>query len=418
MAPRACGSGYWFDRPVSNAELKACLKGVPYLDWKVFSVAQAIYTAGPIFEGATDPIPSRFARIRGLAGDATAYVPTPSPGEDRERRVSVNKRLVADHPEDVVSAVEQIPNDKSVDWHEWNRIGMAIFAATEGSSEGLETFEKWTDRNQGAGSEDSPEARWANYENSPPDDVGAGTLIKLAREANPKWIKPSDPPPSNGSEFELDAAHPEGPEDWKCKLQRTAGTDKNPSGSIIGSVTNCLIALRHAPEWRGVLGYDEFKAEGVYLKPPPYSQAEPAGPADYDRHAILLLDWLNNAGIPIRSERQAWACLDTVAREVSRRFHPVRDYLRSLKWDGTSRLDTVLMDHLGAEDDEAELNRAFGARTLIGAVARIMEPGCQLRTVLCLEGDQDIGKSKFFKAIVPNIAWHSETCPSLDNKTR
>jgi putative DNA primase/helicase len=72
-------------------------------------------------------------------------------------------------------------------------------------------------------------------------------------------------------------------------------------------------------------------------------------------------------------------------------YHPVRDYLRSLKWDGTNRLDHWLHACLGAPD--TPFVRAVGRKTLIAAVARAFRPGCKVDTVLVLEGPQGIRKS-------------------------
>lgn len=75
----------------------------------------------------------------------------------------------------------------------------------------------------------------------------------------------------------------------------------------------------------------------------------------------------------------------------NRSIHPVRDYLRSLKWDGTHRLDRWLHTCLGAAD--TPFTRAVGRKTLVAAVARALRPGCKVDTVLILEGPQGIKKS-------------------------
>jgi len=72
-------------------------------------------------------------------------------------------------------------------------------------------------------------------------------------------------------------------------------------------------------------------------------------------------------------------------------FHPVRDYLTGLTWDGTARLDHWLQACLGAPD--TAFVRAVGRKTLIAAVARAFQPGCKVDTVLVLEGPQGIRKS-------------------------
>lgn len=72
-------------------------------------------------------------------------------------------------------------------------------------------------------------------------------------------------------------------------------------------------------------------------------------------------------------------------------FHPIRDYLSGLEWDGKQRLDTFLIDYLGAED--TPLNRAIGRIVLIAAVRRVRQPGCKFDEILVLEGKQGTGKS-------------------------
>lgn len=71
--------------------------------------------------------------------------------------------------------------------------------------------------------------------------------------------------------------------------------------------------------------------------------------------------------------------------------HPVREYLDSLHWDGTPRLDRVLVDILGAADNE--LNRYMTRMFFVAAVARVMEPGCKFDYCPVLRGRQGIGKS-------------------------
>lgn len=77
------------------------------------------------------------------------------------------------------------------------------------------------------------------------------------------------------------------------------------------------------------------------------------------------------------------------ARENS--YHPARQFLEGLKWDGKPRLDQWLQRALGAED--TPFNRIVGRRTLIAACARAYRPGCKVDTVLVIEGPQGLKKS-------------------------
>lgn len=78
-------------------------------------------------------------------------------------------------------------------------------------------------------------------------------------------------------------------------------------------------------------------------------------------------------------------------------YHPVRDYLDALKWDGTRRLDRFLHILFGTPDTDYE--RTVGVKWMIGAVARIYEPGCKMDNMLVLEGPQNLGKSTALAAL-------------------
>lgn len=78
-------------------------------------------------------------------------------------------------------------------------------------------------------------------------------------------------------------------------------------------------------------------------------------------------------------------------------YHPVRNYLNELKWDGTKRLDTWLSKYCNVED--IEYSRTIGRKTLVAAVTRAFRPGCEFHHVLVLEGAQGIGKSRATAAL-------------------
>jgi predicted P-loop ATPase len=78
-------------------------------------------------------------------------------------------------------------------------------------------------------------------------------------------------------------------------------------------------------------------------------------------------------------------------------FHPVRDWLSSLRWDGESRLDRMLIDYAGSPD--TQYVREVTKNTLIAAVARVFEPGCQHDSMLVLEGKQGTGKTSLVRIL-------------------
>lgn len=107
---------------------------------------------------------------------------------------------------------------------------------------------------------------------------------------------------------------------------------------------------------------------------------------------------------------------DAVAAVAAERsYHPIREWLNSLPaWDGVHRVDTLLVDYLGAAD--TLYTRAVIRKTLAAAVARIYEPGIKFDYVLVLNGKQGIGKSTFFAKLAGK--WFSDSLSIADMRDK
>lgn len=95
-------------------------------------------------------------------------------------------------------------------------------------------------------------------------------------------------------------------------------------------------------------------------------------------------------------------------------YHPIRDWLKSLTWDGKPRLDSLLIDYFAAKD--TLFTREAIRKTLVGGVARIFEPGVEVQHILVLHGPQDIGKSYFFEMLCPDKDYYSDSLTLYDIK--
>ena len=93
-------------------------------------------------------------------------------------------------------------------------------------------------------------------------------------------------------------------------------------------------------------------------------------------------------------------------------YHPIREYLAPLQWDGVPRLDTLLIDYLGAAD--TPLTRAFTRKALTAAVARVMSPGCKYDTMLVLVGGQ--GRYKSTILAILGGEWFSDSLRTFGDK--
>ena len=96
-------------------------------------------------------------------------------------------------------------------------------------------------------------------------------------------------------------------------------------------------------------------------------------------------------------------------RAHAHEFHPVRDYLESLVWDNTARLDEWLIAY--AKAGESTYTRAVSALMLLSAVRRIYQPGVKFDEMVVLESEQGTGKSSLLRALCPYDGWFSDDLP-------
>jgi predicted P-loop ATPase len=136
-----------------------------------------------------------------------------------------------------------------------------------------------------------------------------------------------------------------------------------------------------------------------------------------DEDVLEAMLWLQGHGFPRASKAVVLDMFVVIAGR--NRFHPVREYLTHLKWDGTARVHRLLLDYCKAElpseyDDPGARDRVVAYLEHVGrcfmtsAVARILEPGCKVDHMLLLLGPQGIGKSRFVAALCPDRRWFSD----------
>ena len=163
---------------------------------------------------------------------------------------------------------------------------------------------------------------------------------------------------------------------------------KHSNGEIQRSIQNCITILQNDHVLADAIRLNLLSERIDIVKPVGWPHS---GKTLNDTDMKYILRRMEKYGIS--SEKKIESAIRIVANE--NHYHPIRDYLNSLQWDGNERIAHVLHHFLGAVEDEytCEAMKIF----LLGAIKRVFQPGCKFETMLCLVGGQGARKSSFFR---------------------
>ena len=183
--------------------------------------------------------------------------------------------------------------------------------------------------------------------------------------------------------------------------------DLTDNGAIRNSIRNCLTVFQNDPYLQGAIRYN-ILTERIDIVKALWWERPTATLNDTDFNYLML--YLEDK-YGLTSEKKIEKAISIVAD--CNKYHPIRDYLNSLKWDGTERIRYALTRYLGAEDSEYtyECLRLF----MLGAIRRVFKPGCKFEVMLCLVGGQGAGKSTFFRLLAVRDEWFSDDLKRIDD---
>ena len=171
------------------------------------------------------------------------------------------------------------------------------------------------------------------------------------------------------------------PEVWMNELTLTnQGITKN-------TIPNFVLILENDKELKGKLRFNEHSSR-VEVK-------DEKGSHNLGNLDMSMIKNIIEKKYGIYSKDKIADALDIVANEDS--YHPIKEYIESLKWDGTKRIDTAFSDYFGAEP--TAYNAMCMRLILLGAIERVFEPGCKFDPMVIIKGAQGLGKSTFFRYI-------------------
>lgn len=218
---------------------------------------------------------------------------------------------------------------------------------------------------------------------------------------------------------------------WMEKL------DYTDDGGIRPTLPNIRLIVANDIRSKGVVAYNQFSEGLVRMGVPGKLRKKRDGPQgtkqldgaiwehkdtvngdlwrDVHDHAIrdLIETPGRMGGYSVKvSDRDLSAAISMAAND--RLFHPVREYLDKLEWDGVERLDTLFIRYFGSPD--TSYSRSVARMMMTGGVTRIYEPGHKFDYAVILEGMQGKRKTTFIETLAQN--WFGELASEFDNTNK
>ena len=182
---------------------------------------------------------------------------------------------------------------------------------------------------------------------------------------------------------------------------------RNDKGNSCQTINNCMLVFHRDPLLKGSIRKNELSGK-IDIVGNLGWQCTSSSLTDTD---VYQIHWYLEKNYGLKNDRNINKAMNIVASE--NRYHPIRDYLEKLKWDGQPRIDNLLPRYLGADCDDytKEIMRLL----MLAAIHRVYEPGCKFEIMVCLVGGQGAGKSTFFRFLAINDEWFSDDLKRMDD---
>ena len=195
-----------------------------------------------------------------------------------------------------------------------------------------------------------------------------------------------------------------GSDDWKGQLRVTE------KGTIAMTIENVAIILQNDPNLKGCIAWDEMDMLLAVKRDLPWREASDRRGKTWQNSDDANLRLYMERVYGITAKEKIQDGIETTAKANS--FHPIRDYIRAAEWDGTPRIESLLIQYLGAED--TDYTRAVTRKTMVAAVARVFRPGIKFDYMLTIRGKQGIGKSALLSRLAGS--WFSDSFSTMQGK--
>lgn len=190
--------------------------------------------------------------------------------------------------------------------------------------------------------------------------------------------------------------------EWLKKLEYTE------QGKLRSTISNFSLIIENEPLLKDKIAYNEFSNRAVVIGQLPWRKKDNMG------------DWCDTDDSGLREFIEKYysisstaKCADALALSFEKHsFHPIKEYLEGLSWDGQERINSLFIDYLGAED--SRYVRTVTRKILVAAVARVFVPGIKFDNMPVLAGSQGMGKSTIIKKL--GQEWYSDSLTTVSGK--
>lgn len=189
-------------------------------------------------------------------------------------------------------------------------------------------------------------------------------------------------------------------DEWKADLEYSK------SGKLQCTISNIILILENDPALKGHIVHDLFAGFDGVVGGLPWNRKATQWTDSDDANLRVWLE--KNYGLTGK-EKIADALTAVLTRHS---YHPIRDYLNGITWDGVPRLERLIIDYIGAED--TELNRVMTRKHFTAAVTRVFRPGCKYDYCLVMTGPEGAGKSTLLNKM--GGQWFNDSITTTEGK--
>lgn len=210
--------------------------------------------------------------------------------------------------------------------------------------------------------------------------------------------------------------------------ETTAGEEHDPEawadeltmedGEFLLTARNIELILSCGP-MEGVIAYNDFSNSYVMRKPAPWitdkdtlDRFEREGSIPWTSKEDSRLRHFILGNYRVRAKELIQDAFINIALE--NRFHPIKEYIESVEWDGKKRAESIFIDMVGAED--SHYTRQVTRKILLAAVTRLYEAGAKFDQMVVLYGGQGIGKSTILERLAVKDSWFNSNLTSFESK--